>query len=60
MSNLFTASVDDMVQELEREVALRLRVYPRWVEQKKMTQAKADWRIAVMRAAVEKLKETVS
>lgn len=58
MTDLLPISAADMVQELEREIALRLRVYPRWVEQKKMTQAKADRQIAMMRAAVERLKET--
>lgn len=34
----------------EREAKMRRRVYPRWVEQKKMTQAEADREIAIMAA----------
>jgi len=33
-----------------REVAMRRRVYPRWVEQKRMTQALADRELAHMEA----------
>lgn len=40
----------------EREVKQRERVYPRWVEAGRMTQAKADAEIAAMKAIVETLK----
>lgn len=33
----------------ERELKMRERVYPRWVENGRMTQAKADQEIAIMR-----------
>ncbi len=45
-------------QQLEaarRELAMRERVYPRWVQQEKMTQEKADHEIAAMRAIVATL-----
>jgi hypothetical protein len=32
----------------EREAKMRRRVYPRWVEQKKMSLAQADKQIALM------------
>jgi len=35
---------------LEREIKMRRKVYPRWVENQKMTQALADREIAVMEA----------
>ena len=35
---------------IERELKMRRRVYPRWVENGKMTQADADREIAVMEA----------
>ena len=60
MSDLFPITVEDEIQELEREVALRKRVYPRWVAAGKMTKAKADRQIAVMQSAVERLKELVT
>ena len=35
---------------LEREIAMRRRVYPRWVREGRMTQAEADREIDVMAA----------
>ena len=58
MSDLLPISVADMIAEIEREIRMREAVYPRWVTAKKLTQDKADRQIAVMRAAVERLKET--
>ena len=36
----------------ERELKMRVRVYPRWVAGGKMSQAKADAEIAIMREIV--------
>lgn len=38
---------------LKREIALRRRVYPRLVEQGKMTQTRADSEIEVMQAILD-------
>lgn len=35
---------------IERELKMRRRVYPRWVQDGRMSQAKADEEIAVMEA----------
>lgn len=35
---------------LEREIRMRRRVYPRWVQSGKMTQAQSDREIAIMEA----------
>lgn len=43
-------TIDQMVQCVDREIGMRERVYPRWVEQKKMLQATADLELARMRA----------
>ncbi len=43
-------TLDDMVSCIKREIGMRERVYPRWVEQKKMLQATADQELARMRA----------
>lgn len=56
VSDLFPITVDDEIQELEREVALRKRVYPRWVADNRLTKGKADRQIAVMQSALERLK----
>lgn len=41
---------------VEREIAMRLRVYPKWVGTGRMTDAKASQEIACMRAVLETLK----
>ena len=42
---------------VSREIGLRRRVYPRWVADKRMTQADADHEIASMEAVLETLKK---
>jgi hypothetical protein len=44
-------SASEIAQELEREVRMRERVYPRQVEEGKMSQPLADRRLAIMAAA---------
>lgn len=51
MSDLFPITIEDEIQELEREVTLRRRVYPRWMAQGKISKVKADRQIAVMQSA---------
>lgn len=45
-------SIEDQIECVERELAMRRRVYPRWVSapKPKMTQGKADLEIARMEA----------
>ena len=45
---IFTAA--DKLSAVRREITMRRRVYPRWVENNRMTQSKADEEIAVMEA----------
>lgn len=40
-----------------REIGLRRRVYPRWVAEKRMTQADADHELAAMEAVLDTLKK---
>ena len=56
MSDLFEISLLEMIKDAEREVAMRRNVYPRRVQNKVMTQAKADRQIAIMEKIVETLK----
>lgn len=58
MSDLFAVSISDMIAEQRRELALRETLYPRFVASKKLTQAKADRQIAVMRATIAHLEES--
>jgi hypothetical protein len=60
MTDLFGGTLpitlDAQVKEIEREIALRRRVYPRWTEAKKLSQATADRQIAVMEAVAATLR----
>ena len=49
-------TIEDMIKCVEREIGMRQRVYPRWVESKKMSQEKADYEIKCMTAVLDKLK----
>lgn len=50
-------SLDDQVKEVKREIAMRKRVYPRWVTQGKMDKALADKKLAIMEAALATLED---
>jgi hypothetical protein len=44
-----------LAEAAEREVRFRLRAYPRFVAERRMLQAKADYEIAAMRAIAARL-----
>lgn len=54
--DLFPITTEDEIAELEREVKLRRRVYPRWVFVGKLTQEKADRQIAIVESVITRLK----
>jgi hypothetical protein len=45
----------EAVQELQRELGMRRRLYPGWVANGKLSQATADKRISLLLAAIELL-----
>jgi hypothetical protein len=49
----------DEVACLERELALRRNVYPKWVANGKMTDEKADWEITQMAGALESVRKVL-
>ena len=49
-------SIEQQIACVEREVKMRHRVYPRWVEAGRMTQKKADEEIAAMEAVLVTLR----
>ena len=49
-------SLDDMIRCADREVAMRKRVYPEWVNDGRMSWDKAEHEIECMEAIAEKLK----
>lgn len=55
MSELFPPSLADQIQSVKREIAMRERVYPHWVADKRMTQRKADDELVAMRAVLKTL-----
>jgi hypothetical protein len=55
MSRFYSA--DDMIKCATRELGLRRRVYPNWVEAGRMTLEKAEWETECMEAIVKKLTE---
>lgn len=60
MTDLFpnsdaSVALDDQIVCVEREIAMRVRVYPGWVARGKMKQAKADDEITKMRAVLTTL-----
>ena len=48
-------SLQTQLECAKREVAMRRRVYPRWVEADRMTQVKSAQEISAMEAIVETL-----
>lgn len=52
------ASIEQQIACVKREIGMRERVYPRWVENKKMSQEKADAEISTMKDVLETLINT--
>lgn len=52
-----TISIAEQVKCVKREIAMRERVYPRWVASGKMPAAKADYETEAMKAVLETLKK---
>lgn len=48
-------SLDEQIREVRRELQQRDRVYPRFVRNGVVTQARADHQMAAMRAALDTL-----
>lgn len=48
MPDLFPPTMDEMIAEVEREIELRKRVFPRWIANGKMKQDVADRRIRIL------------
>ena len=55
MSDLLPITLDDEIICIRREIAMRERVFPRWVSGGKMKAHNAEHEIAVMRAVLERL-----
>lgn len=50
-------TLDEMIKEADREVALRKKCYPQWVQTGKINQVDANYRLEVMEWIVDTLKD---
>ena len=50
-------TIDEQVAEVKREIAMRQRLYPKWIEAGSMKKSKADFQILVMEAVLISLQE---
>ena len=57
MSELFPPRLDDLIACVDREIDMRARVYPRQVAAGRLTQARAERELLLMRAVRDKLME---
>jgi hypothetical protein len=48
-------TLEQQIASVKREIAMRERVYPRWVESGRLVQVRADHEIAAMKAVLETL-----
>lgn len=48
-------SLDQQIREVDREIKLRQRIYPKWVEGKRLKKHDADFRIACLVAVLKHL-----
>jgi hypothetical protein len=55
MTTTAAVSLTAQIACVRREISMRERVYPRWVEAKRLTQRKADDEIHTMRAVLATL-----
>jgi hypothetical protein len=56
MAELFPPTLADLILCAEREVKLRKFVYPRRIQQRRLTPERAEKEIALMQAIVDELK----
>lgn len=50
-----TPDLNSAISELRAEIAIRERVYPKWIAQNRLTHAKAAYKLACLCLALENL-----
>lgn len=55
MPETFVVTLEEQLACVRREISMRERCYPRWVIDKRLTQAKAEAELAGMRAVLRTL-----
>lgn len=56
---MFEPTLQDQIICIRREIAMRNKVYPRWIENGKMKQDKAAWEVKCMENVLESLHRLV-
>ncbi len=51
-------TIDEQLAEVKREIAMRQKVYPKWIESGSLPKQKADFQILAMEAVLISLQET--
>jgi len=51
-------TIDEQINEVKREIAMKNKVYPKWIESGSLPIAKANFQILVMEAVLISLQET--
>lgn len=57
MNDLLPVTLADMIEEVRRELKLRRSVYPRLVEQRRLADSQAQYRLRVLGAVAELLED---
>lgn len=57
--NLIPFTLHEQIGSVEREIAMRKKVYPRWVSQGKITREKAEKEIGLMEAVLATLNAVI-
>ena len=55
MADMFAPTLNEQIAELERELAMRERAYPRWIAAKTLKQDVADRQVARLKASIATL-----
>ncbi len=50
-------TIDEQIAEVKREIAMRNKVYPKWIEAGSLQKPKADFQILAMEAVLISLNE---
>lgn len=50
-----TATIDEQIDCVKREIGMRERVYPKWVQLRRLSQEQADRELGRMRAVLNTL-----
>ena len=50
-----TATIDEQIDCVKREIGMRERVYPKWVQTRRLSQEQADRELGRMRAVLNTL-----